>query len=314
MLQRTVLSKKDNLPVLPRNPVKHFRSHACNRCSWKPCEQFRFGVTEGTLDFVHHTEGGGGDCPFNVESAGELRSALLTSSFNHLVFKVQRVIGQLTPAERTHVNPENYFTSFEDSSRRVDFLVWLWELGYINILYLPFNYHMIPKLRAWIRGGKPGEDLESRRKRAAPPQWLVDRLGAQEQKVLTDELEDGPDEQLPLKITSIKWRHKDETLRKENPDTAHDGDTVELTAEFENYVEGAGVDFFVLGNVNGKQKQLSKIHTRCKNMGGVVEWPVDISKCDEDEPGIEFYCEARSLKSSVCPIEVVTAEEYLFSS
>jgi len=46
-----------------------------------------------------------------------------------------------------------------------------------------------------------------------------------EEEYLTDAMaEEAAVEQLPLKITDISWRHTDEILRKEIPDTAHVGD------------------------------------------------------------------------------------------
>jgi hypothetical protein len=122
---------------------------------------------------------------------------------------------------------------------------------------------------------------------------------------LTDSMADeAVAQQVPLKITGISWRHTDSTLRKDSPDIAHSGDTIELKAQFENYVEGAGVDFFVHGNVNGTKKQLAKVHTRCKSMAAAAEWVVDISKCDADAAGIEFDCEARDKKSRRSPIKI----------
>lgn len=84
----------------------------------------------------------------------------------------------------------------------------------------------------------------------------------EEEAYLTDSMADeAPSRQAPLKIISISWQHTDSALRKDSPNIAHNGDTIELQAKFENYVEGAGVDFFVYGNVNGTKKQLTKIHT-----------------------------------------------------
>jgi hypothetical protein len=127
----------------------------------------------------------------------------------------------------------------------------------------------------------------------------------EEEEFLTDSMADeAVAQQAPLKITSISWRHTDSALQKDSLDIAHSGDTIELQAQFENYVEGAGVDFFVYGNVNGTKKQLTKVHTRCENMAATAEWVVDISKCDAESPGIEFDCEARSKKSSRKPIQI----------
>jgi hypothetical protein len=131
----------------------------------------------------------------------------------------------------------------------------------------------------------------------------------EEEEYLTDAMADeAPVQQAPLKITGISWQHTDSVLRKDSPDIAHSDDTIELQAQFENYVEGAGVDFFVYGNVNGTKKQLAKIHTRCKSMASTAEWVVDISKCDADKPGLEFDCEARDKKSGR---SLITVEQKL---
>ncbi len=58
------------------------------------------------------------------------------------------------------------------------------------------------------------------------------------------------------------------------------------------------------GNVNGTKKQLTKVHTRCKNMAAEAEWVVDISKCDVDNPGLEFECEAGEKRSDIKQIPV----------
>ena len=127
----------------------------------------------------------------------------------------------------------------------------------------------------------------------------------EEEEFLTDSMADEASaQQAPLKITSISWRHTDSALQKDSADIAHSGDTIEFHAEFENYVEGAGVDFFVYGNVNDTKKQFTKVHTRCKNMAATAEWLVDISKCDADNPGIEFDCEARDKKSNRKHIDI----------
>lgn len=109
-----------------------------------------------------------------------------------------------------------------------------------------------------------------------------------------------------VKITSISWIHTDANLRKESPAIARTGDTIELQAQFENYIEGAGVDFHIYGIVNGVSKQLRKLATRCKNMAASTEWVVDISKCDLNSPGLEFECEARDQKSTRKEIETTT--------
>jgi hypothetical protein len=39
-------------------------------------------------------------------------------------------------------------------------------------------------------------------------------------------------------------------------------------------------------------------------MAATAEWVVDISKCDADDAGIEFDCEARDKKSQRSPIKI----------
>ncbi len=58
------------------------------------------------------------------------------------------------------------------------------------------------------------------------------------------------------------------------------------------------------GNVNGTNKQLTKVHTRCKSMEAAAQWVVDISRCDADDAGIEFDCEARDKKSRRSQIKI----------
>lgn len=136
----------------------------------------------------------------------------------------------------------------------------------------------------------------------------------EEEEYLTDSIADeAPAQQAPLKITSISWQHTDTVLRKDSSDIAHSGDTVELQAQFENYVESAGVDFFVYGNVNGTNKQLAKVHSRCKSMTATAEWVIDISKCDSDNFGLEFDCEARDKKSNRVKIAIEQTNSFYSS-
>ncbi len=65
-------------------------------------------------------------------------------------------------------------------------------------------------------------------------------------------------QQVSVKITSVSWIHTDANLSKDSPAVARTEDTIELQAQFENYIEGAGVDFHIYGIVNGVSKQLTK--------------------------------------------------------
>lgn len=111
--------------------------------------------------------------------------------------------------------------------------------------------------------------------------------------------------QLPLKIKGISWEHTDITLQKESPKIAYNGNTIELQAQFENYVEGVDVNFIVYGKVNGAMKQLAIKHTRCKGMRAIADWVIDIAQCDIVDHSIEFECEVRDTKSKRHPIEIV---------
>ncbi len=122
-----------------------------------------------------------------------------------------------------------------------------------------------------------------------------------EELLTDDELVATP---LPLKIKDISWQHTDTTLQKESRNIAHNGNTIELQAQFENNVEGAGVDFCIYGNFNGAMKQLAKVHTHCKGKRAAADWVIDISQCDTVNPSIEFDCESRDVKSKCHPIDV----------
>ncbi len=135
---------------------------------------------------------------------------------------------------------------------------------------------------------------------------------AEDEKALTssavsDEMiDDEPNVKLDIK--NLRWEHTDEQLKKDSPDTASEGDTIKLLADFENYIDGAGVDFFVSDKSSGTKKQLKKIHTRCNKMAAEVEWEVYISKAGE-EPDIIFEVEARSLLKGPCEIKIEEREE-----
>ncbi len=125
----------------------------------------------------------------------------------------------------------------------------------------------------------------------------------EEKKNLTHILADST-KQKPVKITSVSWIHTDANLRKDSHAIARTGDIIELQAQFENYIEGAGVNFHIYGIINGVSKQLTKIATHCRNMAASAEWIVDISKCDVNSPGLEFDCEARDQRSPRKTIEI----------
>lgn len=111
-------------------------------------------------------------------------------------------------------------------------------------------------------------------------------------------------QQAPVKITSVSWIHTDTNLRKDSPALARTGDTIELQTQFENYIEGAGVDFHIYGIINGVNKQLTKVATRCSNNTASAEWVVDFSKCDSNSPGLEFECKVRDQVSPRKTIEI----------
>lgn len=120
-------------------------------------------------------------------------------------------------------------------------------------------------------------------------------------------------QQLPLKITDIYWRHIDETRKSESPDKTKVGDVLQLNASFENYIDGAGVDFFIYLKTTNRTQSLKKIHTQCKDMSAVAEWEVDVSQSNYDEFEIKFYCIARDLKSDIRLIPLEEIEDHIIS-
>jgi hypothetical protein len=133
----------------------------------------------------------------------------------------------------------------------------------------------------------------------------------EEEKYETDAMaEDEPAEQLPLEIIKISWQHKDEKRKKESPEAVSNGDSIELSGEFKNYVEGAGVDFFVYGKSGGNEKEVAKIHSRCKSMKSTADWTVDIAKLDE-KPDLQFECTARDKQSKRCAIKYNSAGDFI---
>jgi len=113
-----------------------------------------------------------------------------------------------------------------------------------------------------------------------------------------------PPSHFPLRITGIHWSHADLERRKESPDSVIEGDTIELQVQFENYIEGAGVDFYLYCKANGKEKQVEKLHTRCQGMKAIIEWKVSLADCDADDPDWQFDCEARDKRSDRAKIHV----------
>jgi hypothetical protein len=130
-----------------------------------------------------------------------------------------------------------------------------------------------------------------------------------EPEVLTDAVASESTLHLPLKIISIKWTHKDDTRKKESPDTVIEGDIIELSAELENCIEGAGADFLLYGKASGKETALQEIHTRCKDQKAIAEWTVDLSKVDIKNPSLQFELEASDKRSKRCKISVGNQSE-----
>ena len=260
---------------------------ACKNCREKPCEGLYWVGFLVLSDFFAVPF----DCPLRVEDESKFRWEL----HSLCDYDVSRISGDVWT--KHNFGPRCVYTN-NHKSEEIEYLLRHFRQNKCIMIAKSADpwYKPWTLFGFWANSGGGGFDSQ-----------LKVSNREEEEEYLTDSMADEVPAQLPpLKITGISWQHTDVNLRNDSPGIAHAGNTIDLQAKFENYVEGAGVDFMVYGKVSGTKKQIAKVHTRCKNMAASAEWVVDISRCDVDNPSIEFECEARDKKSKKCLIDIAT--------
>lgn len=253
----------------------------CERCGSKLCEELYWKDIIISPNFFEVPF----DCPLRTED-----EFIITTELNKLSeFEVSNISGDLWV--KYNYTPR-YFCTSNHKREEIDYI-----LQHVrNRRCVVICKVVAPYYEPWKLFGFWSNRVE----------WFeIAKSLKKEEEALTDSLAD----ELALikqslKITSVSWRHKDTTLRKESPDIAYNGNTIELLAELENYIDGTAVDFIIYVRSNDTEKQLTTIHTSCKRNLAIGEWLVDTSENDTENPQIEFECLAGERKSSRCPINI----------
>jgi len=256
----------------------------CRKCDSGHCEDFYWKDVIVLPDYfaVSH------DCPFRVDDEQNVYSALMSLSEHNLSRYAGDVWARHNFVPRYTNGPNRKASECEHIINHIR------KRQCAVIVKQPFSQY-----KPWVRYEGFG----------MPP--VFDRGVKQNEEPVTDAMAgEGPAEQLPLEITGVSWKHKDQERKTESPEAVSHEDTIELIAEFRNYVEGAGVDFCVFGKSNAAEKEIAKIHSRCKNMKATAEWSVNISELDE-EPNIQFDCTARDKQSKRCAIPLISGDDFV---
>ncbi len=262
----------------------------CKGCSDKPCKKLYWKNVVVLPDHFAAPF----DCPLRVKDEDGICSALSSLSD----YDVSRMAGEVCVK---HNFGPRYVNGNNKKAENIDHIISHFRRNLCVVL----SKRAAPDFKPWSQTGSLSHDTGFGY--GMPP--VLDR-GKKNEESVTNAIidEEAGAENLPLEIKNLRWEHTDEQLRKESPDFAGKGDTLKLLADFENFVEGAGVDFYVSDRSSGTKKQLKNIHTRCKKMAAEVEWEVDVSKAGE-ETDIIFEVEARSLLSEPCEIKIEEREE-----
>jgi hypothetical protein len=119
---------------------------------------------------------------------------------------------------------------------------------------------------------------------------------------LTDDFEEAPKTDKPLKITNPRWEHKDEEKVNNSPDIAENANSIILKADLENYTENATVQFDIYDTSQKPPKRIA--HINGKNIRNVAtgEWKVSFKQ--DHLPELEFDASAYSETTSRCPIAI----------
>lgn len=276
------------------NPAQHFGLSCCLHCTHTPCRSLcPEGGGRGSVLIVSAGKGLPRGCPFLLSSELHLRSLL--GSCGDFTLDLCREDALRGEWDTSNYGAVQYMESPNRRAETVEYIVGKWRVGKCAALGLRPGWRSSPALRGFFQ-------------RSAPMLWQLERIRAanepeQEAAIAPEAF---PVETGPIRITDLRWEHVDETRRKDSPTVAREGDTLRLMADIDNYIEGAGVEFFLWDAGGSSKKQLTKIHTRCRDNGAEVEWSVALAKAGE-EPKVEFEVEARSKLSERCGIDVTTA-------
>jgi len=261
----------------------------CQGCYEKSCKELYWKDVVVLSD--HYAVPSG--CPFRVKDEGSIYAVLSTLS----AYDVSRMAGEVWVK---HNHRPRYVNGSNQKAEEINHII----SNFRRNLCVVLSKSIASAFKPWPHTGNYSEGFGC----GMPP---VLNRGKKKEEPSSEVAanEDIDNEKPPLEIKNLRWEHADEQLKNDTPDSANEGYTIKLLADFENYVDGAGVDFIVSDKSTGTKKQLKKIHTRCKNGASEVEWFVDISKT-EGIPDIVFEVEARSLLSEPCEIIIDSKSTY----
>lgn len=285
---------------LHAQPHDYFGYAACRSCTLRPCTGLRYGgVYPGKCAFVHSREHTGGECVFTALSADEIRDLLSPLSLDDLDYLVQSVITDLSPAERLHYDHRHCIWRYAEHAARVEYLLRLWDDGVIVCLRIPHTYQADPRLRAWLHATGGGADYQLKRS-----------VREDDEPAVTDVLVDELSRPRPS-LSNPAWSHTDESRTKQSPTQAVIGDTLLLSADVTNIVEGATVTFEVLDTTECPARTIARLRGTVHSRSARAEWTVERSQ-KTAEPKYAFEAVYEDIRSSRCSIPVLPEQAIWF--
>jgi len=282
-----------NLVRVP--PDEYFGFPACRMCMWKSCKDLRYGgVHPGKFIFVHSRDYAGSGCVFLAESFDEIQDLLSSLPLQDLDLLVRDIIFDLSPGEQLHYDQRHFVWDFCDRAGRIAYLRRLWEDWVIVCLRVPFGYRSDPRLRSWLHATSGAYGF----------QFKGFEQEEDEGPALTDALADELTRAHPS-LRNPAWSHTDETRREQSPKEAAYGDTVLLTADVRNIVDGARVTIEVFDTAVKPPRSVAQVRGTVQEQQARAEWTVERPKnAEEDEEGPRYEFEARyeGAKTGRCEI------------
>ena len=287
-----------NLVRVP--PDEYFGFPACRMCMWKSCKDLRYGgVHPGKFIFVHSRDYAGSGCVFLAESFDEIQDLLSSLPLQDLDLLVRDIIFDLSPGEQLHYDQRHFVWDFCDRAGRIAYLRRLWEDWAIVCLRVPFGYRSDPRLRSWLHAtsGAYGFQLKGFEQEE------------DEGPALTDALADELTRAHPS-LRNPAWSHTDETRREQSPKEAAYGDTVLLTADVRNIVDGARVTIEVFDTAVKPPRSVAQVRGTVQEQQARAEWTVERPKnAEEDEEGPRYEFEARYEGAKTGRCEIPSTED-----
>jgi len=121
--------------------------------------------------------------------------------------------------------------------------------------------------------------------------------------MLTDDL---PEPQKELSIYTAGWEHLDNTLRKDTPSAAAEGNRIRLFADVSGAFDGEKIRFqLYYRKATGNCIQFTEVSGKIKAGTGTADWDVDLSKIKERDFEIHFEPVVRGKYGKPCNISLL---------